>query len=481
MDHHEFSLDQLSELSSDPAHLFMQLYDLLPESRFHDKSAQNWLDDSYVRDQADHIEIDIMERGYVDHDRMRRILTSTGDQAVFTLLYGLDGALLTVNPFSGAYRLGKLYPIGVRYAKTGYLNDPGQMPGALLPRCSFPAVPLGQHHKQDQFAVHYVPPGALLDKIDYQVLASGYDQRVSPERPMFVGCAPFLGGFDELEIMIDDASEPARYRLGPADSGRAAVARITSIIERLDDCGARIGVVPEGCLSDTLLAEWSAAARRTAGPWKSLKFLLVGSGPVGGGDPPSNRAVLIHRDSGDVIMTHDKMERFTIDLHQARRWGIPNAPDRRMEEDIRTGAKIGVLSSGLGRLAVLICEDLSTTFGWDREVAAFGVSHLLVPIFSKPIQKHHWESKAAQRLVGWLGSWVVVSNSLVVNGDDDIGGYTCVVLGPGDADRETHDVRTQYGIAPSVEDIGWVATDDGPALPAIRGGGIRLGWFGRES
>ena len=45
---------------------------------------------------------------------------------------------------------------------------------------------------------------------------------------------------------------------------------------------------------------------------------------------------------------------------------------------------------------------------------AFGVSHVLVPIFSKQTHPRHWEDNAARAYAAAQGATVIVSNSLVL-------------------------------------------------------------------
>ncbi|MEV6851881.1 hypothetical protein [Actinoplanes sp. NPDC051411] len=457
----------------------MELYDFLPDSRIRDRSIQRWRKEAGVRAGAEAIEIDVLGHGQVDHESIRNILKVFDDRDLFTLLLGLDGALDNVNVSAVPIEECSLQRIATRYAQTGFLNDPAAVPGMLLPRCSYPARPRGEEQKADFFRVHFVPPGAGLDLLDYRRVRRHSVAPLDPEYPAPVGCAPLLATYDELEVAIDLDVDPAAYRLSPAPLGPTVVDRMRTIIGAMDEGGVRIGVMPEGCLSEEIVEKWQAVARETSQPESTLDYLLIGSGPVGGHNPPFNRAVLIHRHSGQILMTHDKMHRFTIDREMAAKWKIPGAPgDRWLEEDIATGDRLGILDLGRVRLAVLICEDLSSSFAFDREIAAVGVSTLLVPIFARPIRPHHWETSGAQRLVNMTGSWIVVANSLVVTGDD---GHTCLVAGPGDPDRETHDVRLQYGTATSAKDISLVATKDGPVLPTILGGGGRLGWRGHEA
>lgn len=118
---------------------------------------------------------------------------------------------------------------------------------------------------------------------------------------------------------------------------------------------------------------------------------------------------------------------------------------------------------------MLICEDLGRSIGWERELLACGVSHLLVPIFSKPILEHRWEDQGAERQVADLGGWVAVSNSLAVGAaipDEELPGtrYTCLVAGPKGLRRAAYDLDRQFGVARTGAEPGRLPTSELPRV-----------------
>src|SRR5687767_11003039 len=108
-DDNTFSIKDLHDLSTDPAHLFMQLYDLISEDPFERRVVNDWLADDEVLQRAALVEMDVLDRGDADPVRLSHIVGWSGDRAVFTLLRGIDGALLYVNPFWPAIDAGRLH------------------------------------------------------------------------------------------------------------------------------------------------------------------------------------------------------------------------------------------------------------------------------------------------------------------------------------------------------------------------------------
>lgn len=258
--------------------------------------------------------------------------------------------------------------------------------------------------------------------------------------------------------------------------------RIGQVIRNLGESDAVIGVLPESTLSATLLSRWKQLL--TELPEESgLRWVLVGTGPLGTDDPPPNRAVLVDCLTGRTVLEQDKMAGFTMGEGQAVRWGLPGEPhDCLAVEDVTRGRDIRVMESALGRIAVLICEDLKQSVIWEAKFQAFGVSHVFAPLFASPISrtpKDRWERVAAQRCVEEQGAWVVLSNSLAVGASmdpplDPEDCFNCAVVGPASRHPKQHgNYRTQFARATSAVDLSRVVyendtrvvTEGGKPLP----------------
>ncbi|MGP4024296.1 hypothetical protein [Actinomadura sp. 3N407] len=455
---------------AEPADLFVQLYDSMPDDAFKSWTATRWYAEERVRRKAGEIADGVLEHGVLDPAETARIVSVRGDLGRFTILLGLDIALAHASPYAPYHDAPALAGVLVNYLTEGKLNGPGTT-GALLPRCAFPGRPRGTRSKAEFFGVHRVSQ-AEWERIDHAVLPAVNDPHFSRDEPVTVGCAPVLETFDDVDIEFEERHGMTVYRLRPMDSSGIR-SRIKAIVRRLDESGAQLAVMPEASLSDALLEHWKEVAFDTAGrdrDRRPLRFLLLGSGPLGGEDPPPNRAVLLDRWTGQELLVQDKLSGFTLDSGQMRLWRLPDAPPTGTAvEYARPGTRIGVLDSSLGRLAVLICEDLGRSIGWERELEACGVSHLLVPIFSKPILEHRWEDQGAERQVVGLGSWVTVSNSLAVGAaipDEDLPGtrYTCLVAGPKSLDRSAYVTERQFGVARTGAELGRLPTSELPRV-----------------
>jgi predicted amidohydrolase len=470
----------------DPAALFIELYDQLPDEVFLRPDPELWKRDPDLQRHARRVCDYIQKFGEADPRQVQEIIDKDGDRGTFAVLRGIDLALEIINPWFPSFLYGNLAELTCRYAQTGRLNA-SEADGALLPRCAYPNRPQAPSGKATYFGLHRVTPQSWK-RIRHELLPARRGPSLPAGESVQVGCAPLLETFDDVNFDPMPRAGYDAFSLAPIDSASLRH-RISSVIRRLDDSGAVIGMIPEGTLTDGLLEYWKTEAVRSAAHGKPLRWLLVGSGPLGGDDPPPNRAVLIDRQSGKEILSQDKLAAFVLTVKQASEWKVPGEPiGRPVAEHIRRGSEIKVLETSLGRLAIVICEDLSQSVGWARELIECGISHLFVPIFSKPIIPHRWVEQAAEHLIADTGAWLIVANSLVVQfamdptlrEHDDW--YTCLVAGPQDPDRREYDnFDWQFGSAKSGDDLGLAKPNGIAKLPEIRTAQLQELWFENPS
>lgn len=126
--------------------------------------------------------------------------------------------------------------------------------------------------------------------------------------------------------------------------------------------------------------------------------------------------MLIHRQTGDAILTQDKRDRFNLRPDHVAAYQLRHRlPDDEVYvEDILPGGQLSVCESAVGRLCVLVCEDLDRLVQDGELLRSVGVSLVLVPIFSQEIIEGNWETSKASDLARQVGSTVVVANSLAI-------------------------------------------------------------------
>ena len=414
-------------LSRDPADLFAQLYDALGDEAFRSDEAQGWLSSESVNEIAAMVEERLILGGALDPEEVEESIEFAfeTEERIFAHLLGLDRALSYVNPHTATYDPAALLHLATRYAQTGRF-DTGAVPGAVLPRVAFPGREVVEMEgRADAFASVVRVPPEEWERTDHSVIPNNVDfSRRERERGVAIACVPFIADPDELSWEIEYRNNLRRFKVRPiarAETGD----RIERIVRSLDDLGASIAVLPELCLSNETLEMWQQALDEISPlPGSVLRWVFVGTGPIGSSDLPPNRGVLLDRD-GSILLEQDKLYAFTMSSEQLHDWHLTEKlGDEQAVELMSRGERVTVAECGLGRLLILICEDLARVTELGSPLVAHGASLALAPVFSKPTLAHHWEHSHAKIYAQAAGTQVVVSNSLVVArlmGEDETG------------------------------------------------------------
>jgi hypothetical protein len=424
-----------SRFPRDPGDLFAILYDGLNDQDFESTAAEVWPLDDWVQTVRDEVTREVLATGGVEPAWVEVAIRQRGAQGRFAVAWGLDRALDYASPYSGLRADEHLYAIVRRHAETGRV-DSGAVPGAVLFGCSFPGRPLTHARRDTVFSLVRVD-AAMWATIDLVRIPSETDVILggTPEwdELLRIAHAPVADASD-LEIVPMDDKRPAGYQLRLTDSVDLRE-RLKRILERLDNVGAHIAVMPEGCLTEDLLRYWQEILSETEPPEHSrLCWLVIGSGPLGGCDPPWNRAVVVDRD-GRVLAEQNKLADFTLDRQQAERWHLDHLADQPIRlENIRTDGRRAILESRIGRVCIVICEDLARTIDCGGTVRSVGGSLVLVPVLSGGLG---WAINKAFEFVENVGAWVIVANSLAIRVSDPHGNLTFVAAGPERDERDS--------------------------------------------
>jgi predicted amidohydrolase len=248
-----------------------------------------------------------------------------------------------------------------------------------------------------------------------------------------VASVPFLAHRDDVVF----AAHRDRNYYSAEPSAHELVRHVPAALAALDASGAQLAVLPEAALDDRLLEAWRDACRATEPPGE-LRLLLVGTGPVTRGVDgcllagevpddelgtlPHNRAVLLERATGELVMAQDKQRGFSMDADYRRRNDLLTEGEdgevcTTMDELITDSVGLNVLDSRGGRIAILICEDLGRVTDTGAVVHRAGVEIVLAPILAPPILPDRWQDSAAKYLTP-DGADVVVVNSIALGRED---------------------------------------------------------------
>ncbi|MFN7919079.1 MAG: carbon-nitrogen hydrolase family protein [Bryobacteraceae bacterium] len=172
-------------------------------------------------------------------------------------------------------------------------------------------------------------------------------------------------------------------------------------------------VFPELCLTEAIQNELGEHLRSSGRQRPCL--VVAGSAPTpagGAGTAPYNQAVVFNH-QGRRVLAHHKLHPYWMSGEEESRYGLAEAFGRvgRYEEITIEPFEIQILDTELGRLAVLICEDLSALDHFGSLVVKLGLDWLLVPVLDGCQMPNRWTARFGQRYAD-KGACVVVATSL---------------------------------------------------------------------
>ncbi len=448
----------------DAADLFCEIYDRFEATRLTPRDVDNWLTDEQVIDIASMAEGQVVEQGSLDKDEVweRIDMAEDRDRRRYAYLQGIDNALLHAHPHVSSFDRAGLTAVAARYVETGRFNT-SATPGALLPRFAFPTEGLAAEDLAGTLIAVVRVPSPAWDRTDHMVIPSRSDfQRRDRERGVVFGCVPFLEHVGDLEWSCAQSGSRTFYRAEVLEQD-ALRERIGRVLRLLDAQGAMIGVLPESSGSEQMLSWWQEEIRAQRPPRESkLRWIFVGTGSVDSEqDPPKNTGILLDRFTGDVLLRQDKLHPFVMSRELIVKWGLSDQLGLQgAQEDIQPGEKLTVAESALGRIVILICEDLARTMTLGPEMLSHGISHVLSPVFSDEIEMHHWEHNKAKDYADQIGAQTIVANSRVIGcnmGESTFG--TALAHSPRD--------NPTIGRTSSPEDIVLLRLSDEAAVNAV--------------
>lgn len=249
-----------------------------------------------------------------------------------------------------------------------------------------------------------------------------------PDWAPVVGVVPLALAEDDLAIRTFSQDGADWYAAVPGDLG----ARAASAIDALAAEGATIVVFPEVTADPATLDAIKAAVRRHAvdGP---LRYVLVGvrrDGEEGG--KPRSTAVLLDR-MGAEIFCQTKLHCWDLDADQCRSYDV-RGPDGRLldeaKEFIAPGDGVTIVElPNMGRLAVMICEDLGREQPAAWLCRAKLLDWIVTPVMDAGLTEERWQAQAGDESSRAGSCRVVVANSMSfshrfnrvcdANGEDD--------------------------------------------------------------
>jgi hypothetical protein len=269
------------------------------------------------------------------------------------------------------------------------------------------------------FCVHRVP-----ESVSFRYPSS------SGQRALTIAFVPILRQKDDARFV--SGRFPNTFSVCLHDPTQDTVeCGLEKLVAELEDQHVDIALLPESCVSRNVAEALRLALKRnfdnqhSRGKLPSLKLAVVGVGrseqTTGNSDLPALSAVRVFSGDGRTLFAQPKLQPWHLDEWQQRRYGValPSTGNHCIEDiDIPNPPDIHLLEDfGLGRLIVLICEDL-VRCKTSRQLAVDVWPTIVVgPVMDDSLETFRWAFDAARQMAqlepnaavlivnsGWLSS-----------------------------------------------------------------------------
>jgi predicted amidohydrolase len=297
--------------------------------------------------------------------------------------------------------------IRVHWRGSGRLNR--SEAGLLLPRRErpFPWLPKRRERHRYEAASHFegflrIAPADLHDIHDIQVrVAYDLDGRSTWSDRLVVAFAPLIDDLADLVFTpIDDAGGRRAFRVSLVDE-HEVIERARRCITEASSQGVDLLVLPELCLSP---AAQQALARHIEQATNRAFYPVVVV--AGSAHTPCETAhgcfhnrALVFDNTGTEVLRHNKLFPYVISVTEQGRYGLADALGElpREEDIVATPRHLEILESPLGRLAVLICEDLSRDQIFGPLADKLELDWIIVPVMDGVQTSKRWTATFASK------------------------------------------------------------------------------------
>ncbi len=235
-----------------------------------------------------------------------------------------------------------------------------------------------------------------------------------------VAFVPLAEQFDDLSLV---ASEPGGGRFearpDPRREGTLADAAGTTL-RAVESAGAQVALFPEWVVSPAILRSMTETLREIAleaagGP--ALQLVVAGSGLSDERHPdsglPYGECVVLGI-GGRELWRQRKLNHYSVPAEDLESWGVSAQDPEKYRERFHAGRTLRVVDSALGRMVVLICQDLYETHPGDPVLDQLQPDWVFCPVLDSEIKVGRWTYQRALPVAERHGVSVVVVNSLVL-------------------------------------------------------------------
>jgi predicted amidohydrolase len=240
--------------------------------------------------------------------------------------------------------------------------------------------------------------------------------------PAPIATVPRIGFVPLAEAPDDLRFEPSHLRDSPVldvqPANEALIAdRAAAAVEAACKSGTHICVLPELCVSPAV-ADRIQQTLAKFGADSELRLVVAGSGMHKAPDGMSgayNECHIFDR-IGRRLWRQPKINAYAMDHEKMAEYGLNTVADAAHLEKSRPGDTLYIQeSAGLGRMMVLICQDLEEVDPGRRAREAFPPDWVFSPILDGSIEPGRWVHQAGFRMASESRCRVIVANSMILH------------------------------------------------------------------
>ena len=261
-----------------------------------------------------------------------------------------------------------------------------------------------------------VRPGDAHE-VDYASLPSRYWPTLTGTTTTAVGVAPWAEGPEDLTFATGERhASPRLISTVPKERELVHCEQAEALVRRLFESGVSVAVLPELVVSPQAVAAISDALARLAPDDRNLHVVVCGTGlqpSETDSELPRNQCVVLNG-SGQQLWRQDKLNHYAMDARRLVEYQILPGATRAHVEDIRTGTRVVVRDGSLGRMVVLICEDLAQPRPRDAVLGGLLPEWVFCPVLDGELGVGRWGHEYARHCARVAGASTVVATSLVL-------------------------------------------------------------------
>ena len=348
------------------------------------------------------------------------------DQRAFVVAQCIDEVFESLHPRNRHLRRRLepgLQPVDRYYREHGRYNH--KEPWLVLPKSPLrfgraarsPGV--GDNELKGLFAhlVCFHDPEPRAREIVVRRLPERHDIQWTGETTLRVALIPLAERADDLELKTSD-KYGGRLFVRPREDELAR--RAGDALRQAESEGAHLALFPEFAVSPAINQAIGKTIREIfadAGGEPNLRLVVAGSGLTDmthdeSGLPFNESTVYGH--GGRELWRQQKLNHYAVPKRTVKSWDVEDVDAVEYREAFHQGRELHVVDSALGRMTVLICQDLWEDEPSHRLVSQLRPDWIFCPVMDSEIQVGRWSHQRAYPLADRYGVSTVVANSLTL-------------------------------------------------------------------